>query len=312
MRGTSGASGVEARVAVVPPYRLDLTVAALRRLPSNPVDVWTADGRYLRAFDGPEGPVAWEVAQPAGRRSLALRLHGRVRDEDAWIALARRMLGCDVELAGFRALAPRLPGVAALADRYRGLKPPRFASLWETLVNAIAFQQVSLASGMAAVRRLAERCARPIELAGARLLPFPAADAVAALGDGDLRACGLSGAKARALRAAAAAVRSGALEEGALARLSDEDAAARLLELPGVGPWTSALVLLRGLGRLSVFPAGDAGAIRRLATVLGVTDAAPLLARLDGWRGMLYFLLLLASRDAGYAAAPPEPARRKP
>lgn len=37
-------------IDVKPPYRLDLTVSALRRAPTNVVDVYTPDGRYLRAL----------------------------------------------------------------------------------------------------------------------------------------------------------------------------------------------------------------------------------------------------------------------
>ena len=37
-------------VPVVTPYRLDLTVSALRRLSTNVVDVLTADGHYMRAL----------------------------------------------------------------------------------------------------------------------------------------------------------------------------------------------------------------------------------------------------------------------
>jgi DNA-3-methyladenine glycosylase II len=288
--------GPVVRVPVASPFRLDFTVAALQRVPANPVEVWTDDGRYLRAFDAPSGPLVWEVTQGAQHGPLALRLHGGDAETECWVALLRRMLGCDVDLSGFYALAAEVPVLAELAGRFRGLKPPRFATLWESLVNTIAFQQLSLASGMAAVVRLASRCTRPIVFRGVSLRPFPGAEAVDRLGDEDLRACGFSSAKVRSLRAAAAAVLGGALREEELERLPDEEAAVRLTELPGVGTWTSSLLLLRGLGRLGSFPAGDSGANRRLHATFGPVDPARLLARLGAWRGMLYFHLLLTSR----------------
>src|SRR6185369_5788326 len=60
------------RVAVREPFRLDLTVAMLQRLPVHPVEVWvpgatatptatSTPGRYLRAFSTPRGPVNWTV-----------------------------------------------------------------------------------------------------------------------------------------------------------------------------------------------------------------------------------------------------------
>ncbi len=285
-----------ARVPLVPPFRLDLTVAALQRVPANPIEVWTPDGRYLRAFDAPSGPVVWEVTQDPHRPLLRLRLHGRFGEAGRWEALLRRMLGCDVDLSGFYALASRIAVLDALADRLRGLKPPRFATLWESFVNTIAFQQLSLASGMAAVRKLAERCSRTVMFEGARLVPFPGADAVARLRDRELRACGLSDPKIRALRAAADAVLTGAIRDEELEPLPDAEILARLTQLPGVGPWTASLILLRGMRRLASFPSGDSGANRRLRAVFGDTAPETLLDALDGWRGMLYFHLLLSAR----------------
>lgn len=295
---------------VRPPFRLDFTVAALQRVATNAVEVWE-DARYLRAFATRDGPVVWEVAQRQGRPALRLRLHGPAGELGPWKVLLRRMLGADVDLAPFYTAAARVPILADLAERLRGLKPPRFATLWESLVNTIAFQQLSLASGMASVGRLTRRCSPPVTFAGAVLHPFPAPEAVSELSDGELRACGFSAAKARSLRAAASAILSGALREEELEPLPDAEVAGRLRQVPGVGPWTSALVLLRGLGRLASFPRGDSGADRRLRAVFGGTDAAQLLAALGDQRGMLYFHLLLSSRlGAATAGAPPSPPSR--
>jgi DNA-3-methyladenine glycosylase II len=293
-RGLKG--GVSVTVPVTAPFRLDYTVAALQRVATNPVEVWTEDGHYLRAFSTPKGPVVWEVYGGEGDPSLRLRLHGPSGGAGPWKTLLRRILGTDVDLRPFYAVAAGIPVLAGLAERFRGLKPPRFATLWESLVNTIAFQQLSLASGMAAVGRLTRRCVRPTVFRGVSLYPFPGPEALMSLSDGDLRACGFSAAKARTLRAAATWILDGTLREDELERLTDEEVVARLTVLPGVGPWTSSLVLLRGLRRLGSFPMGDSGADRRLRALFGAVDPARLLARLGCWRGMLYFHLLLSSR----------------
>ena len=44
-------------LSVVAPYRLDLTVSALRRTATNPVDVYTVDGHYLRALVASANPL---------------------------------------------------------------------------------------------------------------------------------------------------------------------------------------------------------------------------------------------------------------
>jgi DNA-3-methyladenine glycosylase II len=73
-------------------------------------------------------------------------------------------------------------------------------------------------------------------------------------------------------------------------------ALAELQTLPGIGPWSAGLVLLRGLRRMDVFPAGDVGAARNLPALLGLSegwspaDASAFAARFGDRRGYLYFL----------------------
>ena len=57
----------------------------------------------------------------------------------------------------------------------------------------------------------------------------------------------------------------------------------RLLEIPGVGPWTATYISLRALGDPDAFPAGDLG-LRRAAERLGLPEAA---ARLEAALGAL-------------------------
>jgi DNA-3-methyladenine glycosylase II len=70
--------------------------------------------------------------------------------------------------------------------------------------------------------------------------------------------------KARALLELSDAVVEGEMNLEGLALLDDEAAVARLLQLWGVGRWTAEYALLRGLGRLHVFPGDDVGARNNL------------------------------------------------
>jgi DNA-3-methyladenine glycosylase II len=67
---------------------------------------------------------------------------------------------------------------------------------------------------------------------------------------------GLSGAKIRAFKAIAVAIRDG-LDLDALAELPADDAHRALTELHGVGPWTADIYLLFCLGHADAWPAGD-------------------------------------------------------
>jgi DNA-3-methyladenine glycosylase II len=160
-------------LSVTPPFRLDRTVGVLQRLPSNPVDLWTGDA-YVRAFATAAGPVVWRVAE-AGAGRLSVQLDGASGDAAPWRAMVRRMLGLDVDLAPFLALARAMPPLAPLVPLAQGLRPPRLASLHEAFAAVVLFQQVSLASAIAMLRRLVAALSPAVEAHGLSLRPFPPA-----------------------------------------------------------------------------------------------------------------------------------------
>jgi DNA-3-methyladenine glycosylase II len=295
----------QARIPVVPPYRLDLTAMVLRRIPLNPVDVLAADGRYLRAFAGPGGPYVVTATQAPGADALDVVVYTPAgQDADAGIvadleATLRRMLGTQVDLAGFYAAAKAVPRLYPLVAQAAGVKPPRYPTLWEAICNAVVFQQVSIDAAMTIMRRFVAHCSAPVAFGETVLYPFPTAEAALTADPAALRAQGLSGAKVRTLQELADLLLAGTLTAAELEGLPTPAALARLTTLRGIGPWTAAVIMLRGFGRLDVFPAGDSGARRSMAGLLGVAegergvDGAAILAALGPWRGMLYYHLLL-------------------
>lgn len=82
-------------------------------------------------------------------------------------------------------------------------------------------------------------------------------EAVSGLSDEALRGCGLSGAKARAIRSLAEHVVSGSLDLKRLPLLHDDQVIAELTKVKGIGPWTAEMVLMFSLGRSDVFSMGD-------------------------------------------------------
>jgi DNA-3-methyladenine glycosylase II len=82
------------------------------------------------------------------------------------------------------------------------------------------------------------------------------------------------------------------------------------MELKGVGRWTAEYVLLRGLGRLEIFPGDDIGARKNLAQFLRKKkplDYDGVHRAVTGWQpyaGFIYFHLLLSRiRKAGWIAS---------
>jgi DNA-3-methyladenine glycosylase II len=138
---------------------------------------------------------------------------------------------------------------------------------------------------------------------------FPDPEDLASLEPDDLRRHGFSSIKARAIIEIAQAVVAGDLDLEAVQRLEDGAAIERLTSLRGIGRWTAEYVLLRGLGRLHVFPGDDVGAhnkLRRLFAIDTPLDYEAVGRMVECWHpyaGVVYFHLLLDSLSrAGHVA----------
>ena len=312
-------------IEVRSPFRLDLTVWALRRRPHNAIDAW--DGTtYTRTLVADGRPVQVAVCQDhtggpeRTRLDVALRRRGEIPNDAAVSEVRRtieRMLGLHVDLAGFYELAVSDERLAGLAQRFFGVRPPRFASVFEALVNAVACQQLSLTVGIHLLDRLATVYGPEVALRGA-MPGFPTAERLAAAEPAHLRRLGFSLAKARALVLLARRAASGTLDLDGLAQADDEHAAAALVALPGIGRWSAEYVLLRGLGRLGVLPGDDVGArnsLRRRFELPASAGYGEVAALAKGWwpyGGLVYFHLLLDGLAQGghlEAAAPRSPTR---
>jgi DNA-3-methyladenine glycosylase II len=290
-------------IAPLPPFRLDLTVWALRRRPDNNTDRW--DGRtYRRALTLETGTVELAAVQvgSAAVPRLTVTVTGAQLDkqtkEAAGAALAR-LLGLQLDLSPFYRLAASDPSLHTLAARFRGLKPPRFPTLFECLVNAIACQQLTLTVGIRLLNRLTEAHGTAPAAGTTRAFPLPTQ--LADLSPEALRPLGFSAAKSRSVVELAAGISSGMFDAAAIETLDDDAAVTALLRLRGVGRWTAEYALLRGLGRLHVFPGDDVGARNNLARWLNrrePLDYAGVKAATRKWQpfaGLVYFHLLLAN-----------------
>src|SRR5207244_3775689 len=161
-----------------PPFRLDLTVWALRRRPDDAGGAW--DGRtYRRSLRVASGGI--ELAAVQAGTAAAPRLEVTVagtqvdrQTEKFARAMLARLLGLEIDLSAFYQLAEGDPFLHTLAARFRGLKPPRFPTLFECLVNAIACQQLTLTVGIRLLNRLADAYGNAPGRGAPVALPLPA------------------------------------------------------------------------------------------------------------------------------------------
>ena len=284
----------------VPPFRLDLTVWTLRRRPINAVDVW--DGKtYRRGLVFGNRPVEIAVIQTGAILEITVtgtRLTSSMTS--AVTTVLQRMLGTQVDLTAFYDFAAQDTKLNRLVHRFRGAKPPRFPSIFEALVNGISCQQLSLTVGITLLNRLAEHCGL---VAGSSLYCFPRPQDLVKITPAEFRRLGYSGNKSRALLELSHAIVDGRLNLEALVERDDEEIKRRLLEMWGVGRWTAEYALLRGVGRIDLFPGDDVGARNNLErwlnlrTPLDYARVERVLKNRKSYAGLLYFHLLLDRLD---------------
>ncbi len=285
------------------PFRLDLTVWALRRRKTNRIDQW--DGTvYTRVLVVDRQPVKVCVSQQRADDHPELLVNvwcpAPVKHVPSRIGVAlQRMLGFQVDVTGFYMLAEHDPRLSPLAHRFQGLKPPRFPNLFEALLNAFACQQVSLDVGILLLNRLTATYGLPFEDGQATFSAFPEPEALATASVERIRTLGFSHQKARAITELAAALVKKQRDFSRLEAMDNEEARISLSSIRGVGRWTAEYVLLRGLGRLDTFPGDDVGAQKNLQRLLHLEEKPPyakvreLTSPWQPYAGFVYFHLLL-------------------
>jgi len=256
-------------IVPVAPFRLDLTAWALRRRRQDIIDRWDgATYRRVLPFDGAPIEVAVTQSGPCDAPRLQVVLSGRgLRPEfkEQAKSLIEKMLGLRVDLAPFYRMASHDAKLQLLVKKFRGVKPPRFPTIFETLANAFACQQLSLTVGLGMLNRMACACGLSLEQDGKTSYAFPRPEDLLELAPDAIRELGFSANKTLAFLDLAGNMFSGRINFDSLENMDNEAVVASLLELRGVGRWMAEYVLLRGLTPLNVFPGDDVGARNRLA-----------------------------------------------
>ena len=275
-RGTG--QTVTAQLTYRPPLDLHGALDFLGRRAVPGVEWWDGSA-YTRVLDLPHGPGMALVDVGSARQSgpashPAVRCHIRlhdIRDYATAVSRMRRLLDLDADPAAVAALLGEDPVLGPIVRAAPGRRLPGAVSPFEMAVRAVIGQQVSLASARATLGRIAAFFGRPVELMAPILTPgehphpgspyeppagpfyaFPRAEDLAGA---DPSTLALPRRRAETLIALAGAVASDriTLDPGA----DRDETERRLLELPGVGPWTAAYIRMRALGDPDVFPPGD-------------------------------------------------------
>jgi DNA-3-methyladenine glycosylase II len=214
-----------------------------------------------------------------------------------------RILSLDVDGSGFPALADADPVVAGLQADYPGLRPVCFHSPYEAAVWSIIGNRLRMSQAAAIKARLARGHGQSVDVAGQRLHAFPTPEALRGIDHVD----GLTTTKIERLHAIAEAALDGRLDAAVLRAQPPEFALTDLRELPGIGPFSAELILIRGAGHPDVFPTAEPRVHHAVAAQYRLDVATAGNARLaqiaDAWRPYRSWVALLLRARAHDQAA---------
>ncbi|MEV1070065.1 AlkA N-terminal domain-containing protein [Streptomyces sp. NPDC050263] len=202
------------------------------------------------------------------------------RDLTVAISRCRRMLDLDADPVAVDDQLRTDPLLAPLVDKAPGRRVPRTVDEAEFAVRAVLGQQVSTAAARTHAARLVTAYGEPVDdPEGGLTHLFPAPEALAAV---DPESLAMPRTRRTTFTTLVGQLADGSLHLGVE---SDwQEARARLLALPGFGPWTVDVIAMRALGDPDAFLSTDLG-IRRAAQELGLPSTpAALTARAAAWR----------------------------
>ena len=206
---------------------------------------------------------------------------------DAEVEVVRRqverILSLDVDGSGFPEVGERDSVVGCLRERYPGLRPVCFYSPYEAAAWALIGHRIRIAQAARIKARMAKELGEVVEIHGEPEHAFPKPSRLAELKEFP----GLFGRKVEYMRGLAQAAIVGKLDADRLRSLPAEGALEELKTLPGIGPFSAELILLRGAGEPDYPPASEPRLGRAAAMAYGLEEPPrpeELRALAEGWR----------------------------
>ncbi|MFE9674984.1 AlkA N-terminal domain-containing protein [Streptomyces sp. NPDC006259] len=242
------------------------------------VEEWR-DGAYRRTLRLPYGHGIVGLAPRPDHVACRLTL-GDLRDLTVAISRCRRMLDLDADPVAVDDRLRTDPLLAPLVEKAPGRRVPRTVDEAEFAVRAVLGQQVSTAAARTHAARLVAAHGEAVDdPEGGLTHLFPTPEALAEV---DPESLAMPRTRRTTLTTLVEQLAEGSLHLGVE---SDWDQArARLLSLPGFGPWTVDVIAMRALGDPDAFLPTDLG-VRRAARELGLPSTpAALMARAVAWR----------------------------
>ena len=271
------------------PFSLTAAATYVEGFPGTHADRPPAALRFAWAVDGD-----WRTVQATLRQrneTIHAELSGRLAAQLAHLAARdlEQMLCLDIDGTGFAALGEHDRVVRTLQQRFPGLRPVLFYTPYEAAAWTIISQRIRMAQAATIKAGLGD------ELGEHGAFPAPAR-----LAQLTSPRRGLTDRKVHQLRGLAIAAQNGAVTRERLRAMSYQDGMKHLQELPGIGPFSAELILIRGVGHPDALPDHDTRLDEAIRRAYDTTDSAAIRSITESWRPYRAWvaLLLRAWREA--------------
>ncbi len=207
----------------------------------------------------------------------------------------------DFDLCSFYSDIKNEPIMHEITQQLYGLKGPTTPTVFESLVDSIIEQQISIKVAIAIEERLTKKLGDRVEIDGVTYFAFPTPQTLAKTNIDQIQQVGLSRRKAEYIQGAAKLIVDGKLDlENLKTQQNFEEIISALDAIRGVGIWTAELTMLRGMQKLDAFPADDLG-VRRVISkyycngkAIKTEEAREIAKSWGKWKGLAAFYLIIA------------------
>ena len=293
------------KVQAVPPFDFDLTAQIFR---NGDKQIRTyRDGAFSLVLQLNDKLVLFKVTSigTIAKPQLAVELKANkplsLQDKQKAEEAVKFIFNLDFDLTAFYLEIKCDPTMQAIARQLYGLKNPTTPTVFESLVDSIVEQQISIKVAIFLEEKLAKRFGSRLDIDGESYFAFPTPQAFASASVEEIQQVGLSRRKAEYIQEAAKLIVSGKLDlERLKSRPVAEEIIAELDAVRGVGVWTAELTMLRGMQRLDALPADDLG-IRRVISryycggkLITSAEARKIAEGWGRWKGLAAFYLIIA------------------
>ena len=213
----------------------------------------------------------------------------------------RLIFNLGFDLCSFYKEVKNDPAMHQITQQLYGLKNPTTPTVFESLVDSIVEQQISIKVAHTIEQRLAKKFGETLTIDGNTYFAYPPPQNIAGASISEIQQVGLSMRKAEYIHGAAQLIVDGKLD---LEQMKNEKNPARIIaeldEIKGIGVWTAELTMLRGMQKLDALPADDFG-IRRVISryfcdgrPIKTAEAREIAKAWGRWKGLAAYYLIIA------------------